>query len=133
VVDRELLQLSAISKKSTSSSDKTEGCQRNWSAAWSGAPCCPEDEEDFGISESFFTLGFPFAYGYRRTQNGWELLSHPRYSPDLASSNYHLFGPLEDHLRCHHYETDEAVQEAELERISTAEAFLRFCNGGRNA
>jgi hypothetical protein len=24
----------------------------------------------------------------------------------------HLFGPLEDHLRGHHYETDEAVQEA---------------------
>jgi hypothetical protein len=27
-------------------------------------------------------------------------------------SGYHLFGPLKDHLRGHHYETDEAVQEA---------------------
>jgi transposase len=43
--------------------------------------------------------------------NGWELLSHPPYSPDLAPSDYHLFGPLKDHLRGHHYETDEAVQE----------------------
>jgi transposase len=44
--------------------------------------------------------------------NGWELLSHPPYSPDLVPSDYHLFGSLKDHLRGHHYETDEAVQEA---------------------
>jgi histone-lysine N-methyltransferase SETMAR len=41
-------------------------------------------------------------------KNGWELLFHPPYSPDLAPSNYNLFGPLKDHLRGHH----EAVQEA---------------------
>jgi transposase len=57
-------------------------------------------------------LGSPFAYRYRGTQNGWELLFHPPYSPDLAPSDYHLFGPLKDYLRSHHYETDEAVQEA---------------------
>jgi phytoene dehydrogenase-like protein len=36
---------------------------------------------------------------------------HPtvRISPP---SDYHLFGPLKHHLRGHHYETDEAVQEA---------------------
>jgi histone-lysine N-methyltransferase SETMAR len=45
-------------------------------------------------------------------KKGCELLSHPPYSPDLAPLNYHLFGPLKDHLRGHHYETDEAVQEA---------------------
>jgi transposase len=43
---------------------------------------------------------------------GWELLSHPPCSPDLVLSDYHLFGSLKDHLRDHHYETDEAVQEA---------------------
>jgi hypothetical protein len=43
---------------------------------------------------------------------GWILLSHPPYSTDLAPSDYHLFGPLKDHLNCHHYETDEAIQEA---------------------
>jgi hypothetical protein len=57
-------------------------------------------------------LGSPFAYGYRGTQNGWELLSHPPYSLDLAPSDCHLFGFLKDHLRGHLYETDEAVQEA---------------------
>jgi hypothetical protein len=50
--------------------------------------------------------------GYREVCSRWELLSCPPYSPDLASSAYHLVGPLKDHLRGHHYETDEAVQEA---------------------
>jgi len=60
-----------------------------------------------------FPLGSPFPYAYRGTQNDWKLLSHPPYSLDLAPpSDYHLFGPLKDHLRGHHYETDEAVQEA---------------------
>jgi transposase len=49
---------------------------------------------------------------HRIRKNGWELLYHPPYSPDLALSDYHLFGPLKDHLRGHHHETDEAVQEA---------------------
>jgi hypothetical protein len=68
--------------------------------------------------------------------NGWELLSHPPYSPNLTPSDYRLFVPLKNHLRGHHYETDEAVQEAgceELERTSIAEVSLRFCNADRNA
>jgi transposase len=44
-------------------------------------------------------------------KKSWELLSHPLYSPHLALSDYHLFWPLKHHLRGHHYETDEAVQE----------------------
>jgi histone-lysine N-methyltransferase SETMAR len=28
----------------------------------------------------------------------WELLEHPLYRPDLASSDFHLFGPLKYHL-----------------------------------
>jgi len=45
-------------------------------------------------------------------KNGWELLSHPPYSPNLAPSDHHLFEPLKDHLRDHHYVTDEALQKA---------------------
>jgi histone-lysine N-methyltransferase SETMAR len=45
-------------------------------------------------------------------KNSWELLSHPPYSPDLAPSDYYLFGPLKEHLRGCHYENDEAVQKA---------------------
>jgi histone-lysine N-methyltransferase SETMAR len=28
----------------------------------------------------------------------WEVLDHPPYSPDLAPSDFHLFGPLKKHL-----------------------------------
>jgi transposase len=43
-------------------------------------------------------------------KNGWELLSYPPFSPNVVPPNY--FGPLKDHLRGHHYQTDEAVHEA---------------------
>jgi hypothetical protein len=89
-----------------------DNSQRNRSAARSGAPCGPGDDRDFGISETLFLLGSRFSYWYRGTQNGWELLSHPPYSPDLVPSVYHLFGSLKNHLRGKHYQTDEAVQEA---------------------
>jgi len=28
----------------------------------------------------------------------WNVLPHPKYSPDLASSDYHLFGPPKEQL-----------------------------------
>jgi len=30
---------------------------------------------------------------------GWEVLTHPLCSPDLAQSDFHLFGPLKESLR----------------------------------
>jgi hypothetical protein len=30
---------------------------------------------------------------------GWNVLPHPSYSPDVAPSDFHLFGPLKDALR----------------------------------
>jgi transposase len=54
-------------------------------------------------------------------KNGWELFSHLPYSPDLAPSDYHLFGPLKGYLRGHHYETGEAVQEAVRSWLRVAE------------
>ena len=32
-------------------------------------------------------------------QLNWEVLEHPAYSPDPASSDFHLFGPLKNALR----------------------------------
>jgi histone-lysine N-methyltransferase SETMAR len=40
---------------------------------------------------------------------GWEVLRHPPYSPDLAPSDFHLFGPLKDHMRGKHFTTDDDV------------------------
>jgi len=33
---------------------------------------------------------------------GFTVLEHPAYSPDLAPSDYHLFGPLKDALTFWH-------------------------------
>jgi histone-lysine N-methyltransferase SETMAR len=37
------------------------------------------------------------------------LLPHHSYSPDLALSDFHLFGPLKDALRGARFEDDESV------------------------
>ena len=43
---------------------------------------------------------------------GFEMLEHPAYSPDLAPSGYHLFGPLKNALRGRRFSTDKEVREA---------------------
>jgi histone-lysine N-methyltransferase SETMAR len=43
--------------------------------------------------------------------SGFEVLEHPAYSPDLAPSDYHLFGPLKNALRCQ-FSTDKEVRKA---------------------
>ena len=40
---------------------------------------------------------------------GWNVLPHHSYSPDLAPSDFHLFGPLEDALRGTWFEDNERV------------------------
>jgi len=37
------------------------------------------------------------------------VLPHPPYSPDLAPSDFHLFGPLKDALHGTRFEDDESV------------------------
>ena len=39
------------------------------------------------------------------------MVPHPPYSPDLAPSDYHLFGLLKNHLRGIKFSDDEAVKE----------------------
>ena len=43
---------------------------------------------------------------------GWEVLPHPQYSPDLAPSDYRLFGFVKNQMRGQHYEMNEALQTA---------------------
>jgi len=54
------------------------------------------------------------------TKMRWEVLPHPSYSPDLAPSNYHLFGFVKDQLRGQHYETMGAIQKAVCQRLRMA-------------
>ncbi|GFS18663.1 histone-lysine N-methyltransferase SETMAR [Elysia marginata] len=37
---------------------------------------------------------------------GWEILPHPAQSPDLAPSDFHLYGPLKRHLGGMAFETE---------------------------
>jgi hypothetical protein len=41
----------------------------------------------------------------------WEVLQHPPYSPDLASSDFHLFGPLKHHLSGERFLTTMRLKE----------------------
>ena len=41
-----------------------------------------------------------------------QLLQHPPYSPDLAPSIYHIFGPLKEALHGRRFTSDEEVKEA---------------------
>jgi histone-lysine N-methyltransferase SETMAR len=43
---------------------------------------------------------------------GFEMLEHPAYSPDLAPSDYHLFGLLKNALQGRRFSTDKEVQKA---------------------
>ncbi|GFO24379.1 histone-lysine N-methyltransferase SETMAR [Plakobranchus ocellatus] len=38
---------------------------------------------------------------------GWEIVPHPAHSPDLAPSDFHLFGPLKRHLGGMAFETED--------------------------
>ncbi|GFS06993.1 histone-lysine N-methyltransferase SETMAR [Elysia marginata] len=40
---------------------------------------------------------------------GWEILPHPPHSPDLAPSDYHLFGPLKRELARKRFDDDEEL------------------------
>jgi hypothetical protein len=42
----------------------------------------------------------------------FEVLNHPPYSPDLAPSDFHLFGPMKEHLRGQKFADDNEVIEA---------------------
>jgi histone-lysine N-methyltransferase SETMAR len=58
---------------------------------------------------------------------GFEVLDHPAYSPDLAPSDYNLFGLLKDALRCSHFTSDEEVKEAVHEWLAAQSRTFFFC------
>jgi hypothetical protein len=40
----------------------------------------------------------------------WELLDHPRHSPVPAASDFHLIGPLKQHLGHLQFQSNEEVE-----------------------
>ena len=53
---------------------------------------------------------------------GWTVLPHPPYSPDLAPSDFHLFGPLKEALRGQRFPDNDAVIDAVKKWTSSAGA-----------
>jgi histone-lysine N-methyltransferase SETMAR len=47
----------------------------------------------------------------------FECVPHPPYSPDLDSSDFHVFGPLKEAMGCKCFRSDEEVQHAVQERL----------------
>ena len=43
---------------------------------------------------------------------GWTTVTHPPYSPDLAPSDYYLFGPLKEGVREQHFTSDQEIKNA---------------------
>lgn len=50
--------------------------------------------------------------GYSEVLANTEVLEHPAHSPDLAPSDYRLFGPLKDPLQGRQFAMDKEVQAA---------------------
>ena len=50
---------------------------------------------------------------------GWKLLTHPPYSPDLAPSDFHLFGPLKESMRGIYFQIEEEVKAAVSKLLRT--------------
>jgi histone-lysine N-methyltransferase SETMAR len=58
----------------------------------------------------------------------WEVLDHPPYSPDLAPSDFHLFGPLKKHLGGRRVATDGEFQQAVMSWLQALDTGF-FCDG----
>lgn len=43
---------------------------------------------------------------------GWDILTHPPYSPDLAPLDYHLFTKMEEGLVGQRFRNDKEVEDA---------------------
>ena len=59
---------------------------------------------------------------------GWTTISHLPYLPDLAPSDFRLFGPLKESLRAQHFSSDEKVKTAV--RTWLKRQSVRFYNEG---
>ncbi|GBL85545.1 hypothetical protein AVEN_143043-1 [Araneus ventricosus] len=66
--------------------------------------CCLGSKEEIWVYIKKFALLFFLE------KSVWSVLLHLLYSPDLAPSDFHLFGPLKQHLGSRHFAGDDGVQ-----------------------
>ncbi|KZC13189.1 Histone-lysine N-methyltransferase SETMAR [Dufourea novaeangliae] len=57
-------------------------------------------------------------------QFGWDIITHPPYSPDLAPSDYHLFPKLKEHSAGTRFSNDVEVKD-EVQRFVTNNSLRR--------
>ena len=62
-------------------------------------------------------------------RNGYELIPHPAYSPDLAPSDYFLFPNLKKDIRGRHFRSNEEVV-AQLRSGSKTRTLAQFWDDG---
>jgi histone-lysine N-methyltransferase SETMAR len=55
-------------------------------------------------------------------ESGWEVFEHTAYSPDLASSDFHLFPKLKEFLGGRRFKSDEEVKYTIKEWLNGQEA-----------
>ena len=53
----------------------------------------------------------------KKKEISWELLQHSPYSPDLAPSNFHLFGPHSKSLGYIKFKNDEDVLQQNVQKF----------------
>lgn len=53
---------------------------------------------------------------------GWSLLQRPPCSPDLAPSDYHMFGPMKDGLYGQHLPDNDTIITAVRKWVASADA-----------
>jgi hypothetical protein len=54
----------------------------------------------------------------------FEVLKHPPYSPDLVPMDFHLFGPMKEHLRGQKFADDEVIKEVQSWLKATPKIFF---------
>ena len=59
---------------------------------------------------------------------GWEILSHPPYSPNIAPSDYHLFLSLQNFLTGKKFKNEEDVKQALVQFFASKDETF-FKNG----
>src|SRR5215468_1114266 len=102
---------------------------------------CPGSRNSAKINPSASQMTMPITFAADGTvfalfldgECKWEVLPHPSYSPDVAPSDYHLFGYMKDQLRQRRQSRKQCVSVfGWLEPSFTAGEFSKSQNAGKN-